>query len=154
MLSSNSRLITALSACAALSTIGCYGYYQPATPDLAGHEVELSITDSGSVVLASQVGWGIGTLDGKVISDSDMRYQLAVTGIRRRDGQESGWNGEYVNIPHSVVSTVMERRFSRARTTLFAAATTFAMVVAKRAFAGTGGANAPGGSPGGGTGPR
>jgi hypothetical protein len=141
-------LITAVSS-------GCYEYLEvPATPGLAGHEVQLSITDSGSVVLASQVGYGIEAVDGKLISDSDMRYQVAVTSIRRRDGQESDWNGESVNIPHSLVSTIMERRFSRARSTLFAAATTMAMLVAKRAFGGTGGATVPGGNPGGGTGPR
>ena len=134
---------------------GCYEYLQvPVTPNLAGHEVQLSITDSGSLVLAPQVGYGIEAVDGKLISDSDMRYQVAVTSIRRRDGQESDWNGESVNIPHSLVSTIMERRFSRSRSTLFAAATTIAMVVARRAFGGTGGATVPGGSPGGATGPR
>jgi hypothetical protein len=154
MLNSNFRLIAALAACTGMGATGCYGYYQPSTPDLAGHEVQLSITDSGSIVLAPQVGNRIETVEGKMISDTDMRYQVAVTGIRRRDGQESDWNGESVNIPHSVVSTVMERRFSRARTTLFALATTFAMVTAKHAFGGTGGATVPGGSPGGATGPR
>lgn len=154
MINSNFRVIIALTACTGLGATGCYDYYQPATPDLAGHEVQLSITDSGSVVLAPQVGYGIEAVDGKLISDSDVRYQVAVTGIRRRDGQESGWNGESVDIPHSVVSTVMERRFSRVRTTLFVAATTIAMVTARRAFGGAGGATAPGGSPGGGSGPR
>jgi hypothetical protein len=134
---------------------GCYEYLPvPATPDLAGHEVQLAITDSGSAVLAPQVGYGIEAVDGKLVSDTDMRYQVAVTSIRRRDGQESDWNGESVNIPHSIVSTIMERRFSRARSTLFAAATTMAMVVARRAFGGTGGATTPGGNPAGGTGPR
>jgi hypothetical protein len=144
--------------CLGLITVvlsGCYEYLQvPATSDLAGHEVQLSITDSGSAVLAPQVGYGIEALDGKLVSDSDMRYQVAVTSIRRRDGQESDWNGESVKIPHSLVSTIMERRFSPARSTLFAAATTMAMVVARRAFGGTGGATVPGGTPGGGTGPR
>jgi hypothetical protein len=134
---------------------GCYEYLQvPVTPNLAGHEVQVSITDSGSLVLAPQVGYGIEAVDGKLVSDSDMRYQVAVSSIRRRDGQEIGWNGESVNIPHSVVSTIMERRFSPARSTLFAAATTMAMVVARRAFGGTGGATAPGGNPSGGSGPR
>jgi hypothetical protein len=154
MLSSKFRLIAVIAASTGMGATACYGYYQPSTPDLAGREVQLSITDSGSIVLAPQVGSRIEAVEGKVISDSDMRYQIAVTGIRRRDGQESDWNGEYVNIPHAIVSTVMERRFSRARTTLFAIATTFAMVTAKHAFGGTGGATVPGGSPGGGTGPR
>lgn len=146
--------IAALIAFTSLFTSGCYGYYQPSTPDLSGRVLHLSITDSGSVVLAPQVGFGIQAVDGKLISDTDMRYQVAVTAIQRRDGMESGWNGEPVNIPHAVVSTVMERRFSRARTTLFAAATTIAMVAVKHAFGGAGGATAPGGSPGTGGGPR
>jgi hypothetical protein len=134
---------------------GCYEYLPvAATPELTGREVQLSLTDSGSAVLAPLVGYGIEAVDGTLVSDSDMRYRVAVTSIRRRDGQESDWNGESVNIPHSVVSTIMERRFSRARSTLFAAATTMAMVVARRAFGGTGGATTPGGNQSGGTGPR
>lgn len=134
---------------------GCYEYLPvAATPELAGREVQLSITDSGSTVLAPLVGYGIEAVDGRLVSDSDMRYRVAITSIRRRDGQESDWNGESVNIPHSIVSTIMERRFSRVRSTLFAAATTMAMVVARRAFGGTGGATAPGGNQSGGSGPR
>ena len=100
------------------------------------------------------MGYGIEAVDGKLISDKDMRYQIAVTNTRRRGGQESGWNGESVNIPHAVVSSIMERRFSRPRSTLFAAATTIAIIAVTRAFGGAGGATAPGGSPGGGSGPR
>jgi hypothetical protein len=154
MRNSKLHIIVALTAFTGLSATGCYGYYQPITPNLAGHVVQFSITDSGSVVLAPQVGYGIEAVDGKLIADSDMRYLVAVTGIRRRDGLESGWKGESVNIPHSVVSTVMERRFSRARTTLFAAATTIAMVAVKHAFGGAGGATSPGGNTGNGGGPR
>lgn len=154
MVKPNFRLLIALGACIGVGATGCYGYYQPSTPNLAGHEVQLGITDSGSIVLAPQVGIRIEAVEGKLVSDSDMRYQVAVTGIRRRDGQESDWNGEFVNIPHAVVSTIMERRFSRSRTTLFALATAIAMITARHAFAGTGGATVPGPGPGGGTGPR
>lgn len=154
MRSSKLHRIAALTAFTGLGTSACYGYYQPITPHLSGHVVQLSITDSGSVVLAPQVGYGIEAVDGKLIADSDMRYLVAVTSIRWRDGQESGWKGESVDIPHSLVSTVMERRFSRARTMLFAAATTIAMVAVKHAFGGAGGATAPGGNTGNGGGPR
>ena len=154
MRSSKLRKIAALTAFTGFGTSACYGYYRPLAPGLSGHVVQLSITDSGSVVLAPQVGYGIEAVDGKLIADSDMRYLVAVTGIRRRDGQESGWKGESVAIPHSLVSTIMERRFSRARTTLFAVAMTSAMVAVKHAFGGAGGATAPGGNTGNGGGPR
>jgi hypothetical protein len=148
------RIIAALTALAGLGTTACYGYYQPMASNLAGHQVQLAITDSGSVVLAPQVGFGIEALDGKLVADTASRYVVSVTGIHRRDGQESGWKGESVYVPHVLVSGLTERRFSRARTTLFAAATTIAMISMKRAFGGAGGATAPGGSTGTGGGPR
>jgi hypothetical protein len=151
---SKARFIAVLASLAGFGATGCYGYYQPMTSNLTGHQIQLSITDSGAVVLAPQVGYGIDAVDGKLVADTAARYVVAVTGIRRRDGLASDWRGEPVYIPHTLVSTIMERRFSRARTTLFAAATTIAMVAVKRAFGGAGGANAPGGSTGTGGGPR
>jgi hypothetical protein len=138
----------------ATSTVACYGYYEPIGRSLTGRQLQLSITDSGAVVLAPQVGNAVEAVEGKLLTDSASRYVVSVSGVRRRDGIEADWTGESVSIPHSLVSTVMERRFSRARTTLFVAATTIAMVAAKHAFGGTGGASAPGGSTGTGGGPR
>ena len=143
-----------LAAVTALSGTGCYGYYQPVNSNLTGHQIQLSLTDSGAVVLAPQVGLGIESVDGKLVTDSAARYIVSVSGIRRRDGIEADWRGEPVYIPHALVSSVMERRFSRARTTLFAVATTIALATVKHAFGGAGGATAPGGSTGNGGGPR
>jgi hypothetical protein len=154
MRNSRTRIIAALTALTGFGPTACYGYYQPMVSNLAGHQIQLAITDSGSVVLAPQVGFGIEALDGKLVADTAARYVVSVTGIRRRDGQESGWRGESVYVPHALVSGLTERRFSRARTTLFAAATTIAMVAVKHAFGGAGGATAPGGSTGTGGGPR
>jgi hypothetical protein len=136
-----------------LFSLGCYGYYRPSTAVLAGRQIEISLTDSGSLALAPQLGFNVEAVDGRLVRDSASSYLVSVTGIRKRDGQESGWKGESVSIPRTDVSTLQERRFSRARTTLFAAASTIAMVAVKRAFAGNGGATAPGGTPGG-TGPK
>jgi hypothetical protein len=151
---SKARIIAALVSLTGFGATGCYGYYQPMASNLTGHQLQLSITDSGAVILAPQVGFGIEAVDGKLVADTASRYIVSVSGIRRRDGLESDWKGESVNIPHALVSTVMERRFSRARTTLFAVATTIAMVAVKHAFGGAGGATSPGGSPGTGGGPR
>jgi hypothetical protein len=153
MLTSKSHAVAALIALTGVSGTGCYGYYKPVTSNLTGHQIQLSITDSGAVVLAPQVGVGIDAVDGKLVADSAARYVVSVSGVRRRDGLANDWKGEPVYIPHILVSSIMERRFSRARTALFATATTIAMVAVKHAFGGAGGANAPGGSPGGG-GPR
>ena len=147
-------MLVFLATAALLSGTACYGYYQPVNSNLAGREIQLSITDSGAVVLAPQIGVGIETVDGKLVTDSAARYVVSVSGIRRRDGMEADWHGEPVFIPHALVSTVMERRFSPARTTLFAVATAIALATVQHAFAGAGGATAPAGSPGTGGGAR
>jgi hypothetical protein len=151
---SRAHFTIGLALLAALASAGCYGYYQPLSASLSGRQIQLGITDSGAVVLAPQVGFGIEAVDGTVVTDTASRYMVAVSGVRRRDGLEIDWKGEPVSIPHALVSTVMERRFSRARTTLFAVATTIAMVAVKHAFGGAGGATSPGGSTGNGGGPR
>lgn len=134
-------------AFAGIIGIGCFGYYRPITPDLAGRRVQLSLTDSGAVVLAPRLGNEIESVDGTLTADSAAGYTVSVLSTKRRDGQENDWRGEAVMIPHSLVSSVAERRFSRARTMLFATATSIALAATKHAFGGGGGANAPGGSP-------
>jgi hypothetical protein len=134
-------------AIAGIMGTGCFGYYRPITPDLAGRRVQLSLTDSGAVVLAPRLGNEIESVDGTLTADSAGEYTVAVVSTKRRDGQENDWRGEPVRIPHTLVSTVSERRFSRARTMLFATATSIALAATKHAFGGGGGANAPGGTP-------
>lgn len=137
------------AAVAGLVGSGCFGYYQPTTTDLEGRRVHLSLNDNGSALLAPQLGPSVGEVEGVMNGDSDGVYALSVLGITRRDGQEIDWRGEHVPIPRAVVTSVTERRFSRSRTALFVAASAIGIAATKRAFAGEGGANAPGPSPGG-----
>ncbi len=131
----------------ALTMVGgtaCYGYYPPATANLAGRAIQVSLTDSGAVVLAPRLGNGIESVDGRVLADTISHLLLSVMGTQRRDGIENTWKGEPLDIPRSLVAGVMERRFSRARTALFVSATTIAMVAIKHAFGGAGGATSSG----------
>lgn len=152
----NSRFwrLGAATAIGGFLVTGCYGYYTPVTTNLAGRRIQVSLTDSGALALAPRIGYGIESVDGILVGDSANQYVISVLATRRSDGQESDWKGESVYIPRPLVSRLMERRFSRARTTVFAGAFTIAMIAVKHAFGGAGGANAPGGTPGGGPGPR
>ena len=58
---------------------------------------------------------------------------------RSREGYETPWRGERVVVPHVLVSQVEERRFSRARTTVFGAVLGVALVAMRQAFSGQGG---------------
>jgi hypothetical protein len=138
------QIIAALLAVTTVGGTACYGYYPPPTANLTGRDIQISLTDSGAVVLAPKIGSGIESVDGKVLADTVSHLLLSVMGTQRRDGIENTWKGESLDVPRSLVAGVMERRFSRARTLLFVAATTIAMVAVKRAFGGAGGANAPG----------
>lgn len=138
------QIVAALLAVATAGGTACYGYYPPATANLAGRDIQISLTDSGAVVLAPKIGSGIESVDGKVLADTVSHLMLSVMGTQRRDGLENTWKGEPLDIPRSLVAGVMERRFSRARTALFVVATTIAMIAVKQAFGGAGGANAPG----------
>jgi hypothetical protein len=117
---------------------GCYGYYPPSTPAPVGKSVELTLTDSGSFALARQIGPSAQSISGRLTSDSATALILAVTGVRQRDGNEVDWKGEQVSVPRPLVVKVEERRFSRARTTLFVGSVVVGILVARQALGGSG----------------
>lgn len=149
-LSRMNRFIRTATGCFCLgATAGCYGLYAPENSHLAGRDLELSLTDSGSVMLTPRVGLSVESIAGRLLTDSAGVYAMSVESTRRRDGIENGWRGERVDVPHVFVSSLAERRFSAARTTLFAGALTAALIAIKGIFAGAGSSKSPGGVPGG-----
>lgn len=126
----------------------CYAYLPREAGDhLVGDTVQFTLTDSGTVAMTPLVGPGVGSLEGRLSSDSSGTYFVSVTKTTRRDGSESDWRSERVPVAHSLVATVGIRRFSRGRTILFSALTTGALIAIAEAFAGGGGATVPGGTP-------
>jgi hypothetical protein len=128
-----SLLLVALPALA-----GCYGYYTPPARSVIGRQVQLSLSDSGSVMLAAQLGPGSTAVEGRLVADSGSTFLMSVAGVRRRDGDEAEWKGEQVAIPHPLVTGVAERRFSIGRTALASVLTGVALVAAQQAFSGRG----------------
>lgn len=121
---------TPLLVLSALCTGACYEYLPASSPAaLLGQRVMVSLTDSGSVALASRVGPSVQMLEGTLLADSAGVYALSVMATRARDGAETDWRGERVTIPHPLVGSFAERRFSRSRST-FAGALMSAGVVA------------------------
>jgi hypothetical protein len=134
-----------------LAAGGCYGYY-PVTTAAApvGREVELTLTDSGSVALARQIGSSVEAVSGRVSGDSSGAILLSVTSTRRRDGVEVGWKGERLAVQRALIAKSSERRFSRARTVMFGGALAVTLYALREAFGGPGysspGSGLPGGS--------
>jgi hypothetical protein len=133
---------------------GCYAYEPvagtaPATRD----RIRLTLTDSGAVSLASQLGPATEEVSGRIKSDSGGAYIVSVAATRRRGGPEIDWRGEQVAVPRILIAHAEERRFSRTRTALASIGLLIAAAAAREAFWGPGGVFG-GAPPGGGPAPR
>jgi hypothetical protein len=138
-----------IASVALLGLWGCYGYY-PQTTSLApvGREVQVNLTDSGSFALARTLGPSVVGVQGLLLADSAGSLVVTARGIVQRDGYQAEWRGERIVIPHTLVANTVERRFSRARTTVFSAAIVASLVAIRQAFQGRGaGAGSTGAGP-------
>jgi hypothetical protein len=117
---------------------GCYGYYPVTAAAPVGRDVQLTLTDSGSVMLARQIGAGVEAVSGRVSADSSGAIVLSLTGTRKRDGVEVDWKGERLAVQRGLIASVSERRFSRARTGLFGGALAVTLYALREAFGGPG----------------
>jgi hypothetical protein len=132
----------------------CYVYRPVARAGrLGGDVVRLTLTDSGAVSMASQLGPATEEVSGHILADSAGAYTVSVVGTRRRGGLEMDWRGEHVTVPRTLVARTEERRFSRQRTIVAGVSAILAAFVAREAIWGPGGV-AGGAPPGGGPTPR
>ena len=147
MLPASRRL---LIVCAALCA-SCYEYVPTGNPSsLVGQRVQLTLTDSGAVALASRIGPSIEALEGTLVTDSAASYQISMLTTRARSGNESDWRGEQIGVPHVLVSSLQARRFSPSRTALAGglAAVGIVAITAGLRGAGIGGQGGPAPGPG------
>ncbi|MDB4877725.1 MAG: hypothetical protein JWM41_4171 [Gemmatimonadetes bacterium] len=117
---------------------GCYGYYPVRAAAPTGRDVQVTLTDSGSVILAPRIGPSAEVVYGHVAGDSASAMLLALTAVRQRDGNEVDWKGEHVAIGRPLIARVDERRFSRTRTVLFSGAIAVALIAIRQGFQGNG----------------
>jgi hypothetical protein len=103
-----------------------------------GKASELWLSDSGGVVLASQIGPSVEAITGRVVADSANGYVVALSSVRRRDGDETIWNGERVFVANALIIEAGTRQFSASRTALFSGIVSAGLVAARLAFQGHG----------------
>lgn len=105
-----------------LPQAGCYNIHPVATPEAAvGARVVATLTDAGSVGIASQVGPRIGEVEGVIQQMTADTLQLGVVRTIDRGDIESLWNGEMVRIPVSGIGSLRERQLSTRKSVLAAA---------------------------------
>src|SRR5258705_1050638 len=83
-----------LLALCALLGVACYEYLPAGnSSSLIAQRVQLALTDSGSVAMASKVGPSVEAIEGTLIADSVGTYIVAVKVTRGRRGAEVDWRG-------------------------------------------------------------
>jgi len=144
------RRLAAIAAASVVGLCGCYGYIAPPHgSSLVGSDAQLRLSDSGAVVLASKIGPSAESITGRVLTDSASSYIVALSSVRRRDGDESVWRGERILVDRSLVTEAGMRRFSPSRTALFSGIVSAGLVAARVAFQGHGSGGGGGGIGGG-----
>lgn len=128
-------------------TSGCYAYLSPGSGDtrgLMGRQVQATLTDSGSVVMAAKVGPAVEQLRGSVVSEDPLSVSFSMDESVHRDGTGAPWRQEVVQVPRPLIRQIDVRGFSPTRTALAAFLTTTALLAVERGFLRNGGANAGG----------
>lgn len=128
-----------MAAVAALS--GCHAYHPIQAAPRPGATLAFVLSDQGRVDLGPTVGQGAELVEGTLERASDSGYVLQVRVVDFIDGRTDRWSGERVTIRPQGVAAIRERRFSRRRTLLAAAAGIggAALFVATRSLLGRGG---------------
>jgi hypothetical protein len=103
--------------------MGCYTTRPIAGQGTAlGSTLVLSINDAGRAALAGSMGPAISEIEGRLLEKDSSEYVLAVAQIHMFGGADQVWSGERVRIKSGFVNTVSEKKFSKTKTGLIAAA--------------------------------
>jgi hypothetical protein len=126
---------------------GCYAYTAPHPSEsehLTGRQVQATLTDSGSVVLAAKVGPAVEQLRGSVVAEDLTSLSVAMDESVHRDGPGAPWRQEVVQVPRPLIREIDIRGFSPSRTLFAAFLTSAALIAVEKGFLKNGGANAAG----------
>ncbi|HEY7769541.1 hypothetical protein, partial [Longimicrobium sp.] len=105
-----------------LPQAGCYNIRPVSTPEAApGARVVATLTDAGSVGIASQVGPRVVEVEGVIQQVTADTLQMGVVRTVDRSDMESLWNGEMVRIPVAGIGSLRERQLSTRKSVLAAA---------------------------------
>jgi hypothetical protein len=112
------RILVAVITC---FTLGCYAG-TPLTNQrpAAGTRVQLSLTDAGTVVMASQLGPSRVALAGEIAATTDSSLILALRTVTDRRGIDELWTGEQVTVPRAAIANISQRNVSAPRSVLLA----------------------------------
>jgi hypothetical protein len=94
-----------------------------------GTRLVIELTDQGRIGMERQVGPGVATVEGALVSRSDTAYDVSVSMVVGLRGTLSRWQGERIALPTGYIRRVSERRLSMGRTVAAVGAATAGIVV-------------------------
>ena len=108
-----------------------------------GTRVAITLTESGTTSMASQLGPGRVRLVGNVAAATDSSLILSLRTVTDRRGIDETWTGEQVTVPMSAVAAVAEQRVSVGRSVGLALVIAVAAAVAGKLVSSGGSGSAP-----------
>jgi hypothetical protein len=131
--------------------VSCYTYRPLETPaPAAGSRVAIRLTPEGEQRLAGELGNGVMTVIGDVVTADSAGVELAVREVEDARRVSTDWKGERVSIRRPFIADVQGRRLAVPATGLLGSAIIGGLVAAYVALGGSGSAQGNGGgTPGG-----
>jgi len=127
----------------------CYSQHPLTNPvPVLGTQIVAELTDSGTVIMANQLGPSATEVEGYVAEVDGSNWKLLMTRVEQRGVGSTMWNREPVTFPRSALTRVTERKLDKTRSWLAAGVIATAAIVVARTF----GAFSFGGESGGDTG--
>ena len=143
---SGATRVGALLVAGALAS-GCYAYNTPHLGEserLTGRQVQATLTDSGSVVLAAKVGPAVEQLRGSVVAEDLTSLSVVMDQSVHRDGNGRAGGKKWCSVPCPLIREIDIRGFSPRARCSPAFLTSVALVAVEKGFLKNGGANAGG----------
>jgi hypothetical protein len=100
----------------ALFLTGCYTLEPVRTAPEVGSKLAVDVTDVGRVALGGLIGQEIGQIEGRLVSQENGEFVLAVSKVRFLRGGQQVWTGEEVHVRKDHVATTYQKRFHKGRT--------------------------------------
>ena len=129
-------------------SVGCYTHRPLSTPvPTPETRVVAQVTDTGAVVLASDIGPGALEVEGVVAEADAETWKLQLTRVTQRDGTSSMWSRELVAFPRYALTNAREKRLDKNRSWIVAGVLTAAVITVTLLFGSVLGGEENGGSP-------
>lgn len=128
------RATASAGVAALVLTTGCYTYEVRAPGEIpAGRHVIVAVTAQGAAALAPDLGDGVTSVEGDIISADENGIRLHVSDVEYVAGNSGHIPGADVNVPRNAVVVVTTKQFSRSKTAAVAVGLGLALIAAIRA---------------------